>query len=170
MRKLTQMIVLAASLTAALGASPAFADMKIAVLNYQMALLESNAAKQYAVDAEKKFGPQLTKLKALEGSAKAIQDRLNGTEKLAGADRDRLELEFKQKARDFQVDSKNLNEAKANADREMLKQLKPKLDGAVEEVIKKGAFDLVLERGAVIDVKPQYDITRQVIERMNQSK
>ena len=50
----------------------------------------------------------------------------------------------------------------------MLKQLKPKLDQAVEEVIKKGAFDLVFERGAVIDVKPQYDITRQVIERMNQ--
>ncbi|MFO6379700.1 hypothetical protein ACLBYN_44730, partial [Pseudomonas aeruginosa] len=23
-------------------------------------------------------------------------------------------------------------------------------------------------RGAVVDVKPQYDITRQVIERMNQ--
>ena len=41
---------------------------------------------------------------------------------------------------------------------------------AVEEVIKKGAFDLVFERGAVIDVKPQYDITRQVIERMNQLK
>ncbi|HJR28819.1 MAG TPA: hypothetical protein VJ889_08890, partial [Pseudomonas sp.] len=28
----------------------------------------------------------------------------------------------------------------------------------------------VFERGAVIDVKPQYDITRQVIERMNQLK
>ncbi|WPP01043.1 OmpH family outer membrane protein [Pseudomonas sp. HR96] len=170
MRKLTQMMVLAATLTAALGATPAFADMKIAVLNYQMALLESDAAKQYAVDAEKKFGPQLTQLKALESSAKTIQDRLNGTEKLSQNDRDSLELQFKQKARDFQVNSKNLNEAKANADRDMLKVLKPRLDGAVEEVIKKGGFDLVLERGAVIDVKPQYDITRQVIERMNQSK
>ena len=63
-----------------------------------------------------------------------------------------------------------MNEAKAIADRDMLKQLKPKLDKAVEEVIKKGNFDLVLERGAVVDVKPQYDITRQVIERMNQQR
>ena len=31
--------------------------MKVAVLNYQMALLESDSAKKYAVDAEKKFGP-----------------------------------------------------------------------------------------------------------------
>ncbi|TXH86454.1 MAG: hypothetical protein E6Q71_06520, partial [Pseudomonas sp.] len=60
-----------------------------------------------------------------------------------------------------------LNEAKAISDRDMLKQLKPKLDQAVEEVIKQGNYDLVLERGAVVDVKPQYEITRQVIQRMN---
>jgi outer membrane protein len=152
-RKLTQLVLLATVLVA----TPAFAEMKIAVLNYQMALLESDAAKKYAVDAEKKFGPQLTKLKTLESSAKGIQDRL-----VAGGDK------MQQGERQFQ--SKELNEAKAVADREMLKQLKPKLDSAVEEVIKKGAFDLVFERGAVIDVKPQYDITRQVIERMNQLK
>ncbi|PWB34584.1 hypothetical protein DCO48_05415 [Pseudomonas sp. SDI] len=167
MRKLTQLAVLAATLVA----TPAFAEMKIAVLNYQMALLESDAAKKYAVDAEKKFGPQLTKLKNLESSAQGIKDRLmKGGDKMAQPERERLELEFKQKARDYQFQSKELNESKAVADRDMLKQLKPKLDGAVEEVIKKGAFDLVLERGAVIDVKPQYDITRQVIERMNQAR
>jgi len=164
---LTQLAFVAAALVA----TPAFADMKVAVLNYQMALLESDAAKSYAVDAEKKFGPQLNKLKSLETSAKSIQDRLiKGGDKMAQPERERLELEFKQKARDFQFQSKELNEAKATTDREMLKKLKPKLDGAVEEVIKKGGFDLVLERGAVIDVKPQYDITRQVIERMNQAR
>ena len=36
--------------------------------------------------------------------------------------------------------------------------------------IEKGNFDLVLERAAVVDVKPQFDITRQVVERMNQSR
>nr|WP_239482016.1 OmpH family outer membrane protein [Pseudomonas insulae] len=161
---MTQLILLAAVCVA----SPAFADMKIAVLNYQMALLESDAAKRYAVDAEKKFGPQLSKLKTLESDAKSIQDRLvKGGDKMAQAERERLELEFKQKARDFQFQSKELNEAKAVADRDMLKKLKPNLDKAVEEVIKSGGFDLVLERGAVVDVKPQFDITRQVIERMN---
>lgn len=165
MRKLTQLVLLSVALLA----TPAFAQMNVAVLNYQMALLESDAAKRYAVDAEKKFGPQLNKLKTLESDAKRIQDRLvKDGDKMQTAERERLELEFKQKARDFQFQSKELNEAKAVADREMLKKLKPNLDKAVEEVIKKGSFDLVLERGAVIDVKPQFDITRQVIERMNQ--
>ncbi|WP_339510708.1 OmpH family outer membrane protein [Pseudomonas sp. RL_15y_Pfl2_60] len=167
MRKLTQVVLLSVAMLSV--ATPAMAEMKIAVLNYQMALLESDAAKRYAVDAEKKFGPQLSKLKKLESDAKSIQDRLvKGGQKLQTAERERLELDFKQKARDFQFQSKELNEQKAVADRDMLKKLKPNLDKAVEEVIKKGSYDLVLERGAVIDVKPQYDITRQVIERMNQ--
>ena len=94
MRKLAQLAVVAAALVA----TPAFAEMKVAVLNYQMALLESDAAKKYAVDAEKKFGPQLTKLKSLESSAKGIQDRLiKGGDKMQQQERERLELEFKQK-------------------------------------------------------------------------
>ncbi len=143
--------------------------MKIAVLNYQMALLESDAAKRYAVDAEKKYGPDLNKLKTLESDAKRLQDRLTKEgDKLSTAERERLELEFRQKARDFQAQSRELNEAKARGDQETLQQLKPKLDQAVADVLKKGNYDLVLDRAAVIDVKPQLDITRQVIERMNQ--
>ena len=42
MRKLAQLAVVAAALVA----TPAFAEMKVAVLNYQMALLESDAAKK----------------------------------------------------------------------------------------------------------------------------
>ena len=165
MRKLTQLVLL----TTALISGSVFAEMKIAVLNYQMALLESDAAKKYAVDAEKKFSPQLSKLKTLESDAKRIQDRLmKEGERLQQAELERLELEFKQKARDFQSQSKDLNEAKAVADRDMLQQLKPKLDKAVEDVLKTGNYDLVLERGAVVDVKPQFDITLRVIERMNQ--
>ena len=37
----------------ALASFQASAEMKIAVLDYQMALLESDAAKKYSVDAEK---------------------------------------------------------------------------------------------------------------------
>ncbi len=167
MRKLIQIAVL--STMAVTGA--AWADIKIAVLDYQMALLDSDAAKKYAVDSEKKFAPQLNKLKALESDAKRLQDRLmKDGEKMQQAEYERLELELKQKARDFQVQSQDLNEAKAMADNEVLQILKPKLDKAVEEVLKAGNYDLVIDRGAVVDVKPQLDITLRVIERMNQMR
>ena len=89
MRKLTQLVLLSVTMLA----TPAFAEMKVAVLNYQMALLESDAAKRYAVDAEKKFGPQLNKLKTLESDAKRIQDRLvKGGVGLGGAHLDNAAL------------------------------------------------------------------------------
>ena len=167
MRKLTQLVLLSAALVT----TPAMANMKIAVLSYQNAMLETDAAKRYAVDAEKKFGPQLKKLETLEKDATRLRDRLvKDGDKMQQAERERIKLEFKQEARDFQFQSKELNEAKATADREMLQQLKPKFDKAVEDVIKSGGFDIVLDRNAVVDVKPQFDITRQVIERMNQQR
>jgi|TARA_R110002020_G_C16242461_1_gene769195 outer membrane protein len=151
-----------------LASFPAAAQMKIAVLDYQMALLESDAAKKYSVDAEKKFGTQLQRLRNLEAEAKRLQERMQRDgEKLGQTEVEKLELEFRQKAREFQAQSKELNEAKAGSDREMLETLKPRLDQAVEAAIQAGGFDLVLDRSAVVDVKAEYDITRQVIERLN---
>ncbi|WP_394244149.1 OmpH family outer membrane protein [Halopseudomonas laoshanensis] len=151
-----------------LASFPAAAQMKIAVLDYQMALLESDAAKKYSVDAEKKFGTQLQRLRNLEAEAKRLQERMQREgEKLDQTELEKLELEFRQKAREFQAQSKELNEAKAGSDREMLETLKPRLDQAVEAAIQAGGFDLVLDRSAVVDVKAEYDITRQVIERLN---
>ena len=56
------------------------------------------------------------------------------------------------------------------SDRQMLEALKPKLDSAVETILKSGGYDLVLDRGGVVEVKPEFDITRQVIERLNSSR
>lgn len=164
MRKSARFLMVALAL---LVASPAWA-MKIAVLNYQMALLESDAAKRYAVDAEKKFGPKLDQLKRIEEEAKRLQERIvKSGDRIQQSERERMELEFKQKARDFQFQSKELNDAKSKSDQEMLRKLKPKLDKAVEEVIRSGNYDLVLEASAVVDVRAEYDITRRVVERMN---
>ena len=149
-------------------ASLPVAAQSIAVLDYQMALLESEAAKRYSVDAEKKFGNQLQRLQNLEAEAKRLQERMQRDgEKLGQTELEKLELEFRQKARELQSQSRELNEAKAKSDREMLEQLKPKLDSAVEAVLKAGNYDLVIDRSAVVDVKPNLDITRQVIERLN---
>ena len=149
-------------------ASVPAAAQSIAVLDYQMALLESEAAKRYSVDAEKKFGSQLQRLLNLEAEAKRLQERMQRDgDKLAQSELEKIELEFRQKAREFQTQSRELNEAKAQSDRQMLEQLKPKLDSAVEAIIKAGNYDLVIDRAAVVEVKPNLDITRQVIERLN---
>ena len=147
------------------------AEMKIAVLDYQMALLESDAAKKYSVDAEKQFGAQLQRVKNLEAEAKRLQERLQRDGgQMEQSELEKLELELRQKVREFQLQSRELNEAKAQSDRQMLETLRPRLDAAVEGVLSAGGYDLVLDRGGVIEVKPQFDITRQVIERLNSTR
>ncbi len=168
MRKFIQVVLISALAMASFTVS---AEMKIAVLDYQMALLESDPAKAYSVDSEKKFGTQLQRLRNLEAEAKRLQERMQRDgEKLDQTEMEKLDLEFRQKARDFQAESKQLNEAKARADREMLETLKPRLDKAVETVLQGGGYDLVIDRSAVVDVKAEYDITRQVIERLNAAR
>lgn len=170
MHKLTRTLLATAVLAVTgLSTASAFADIKIAVLDYRAALLESNAAKAYTAQAKKKFGPQVERLKKLESDADGIRNKVaRAGDKLSKAERERLELEFKQKARDFQAQSKQLNDATNASEQGMLGQLKPKLDRAVDEVSDKGGYDLVIDRNAAVKVKPQYDITRQVIERINQ--
>src|SRR5690554_3281650 len=91
-------------------ASLPVAAQSIAVLDYQMALLESDAAKRYSVDAEKKFGSQLQRLQNLEAEAKRLQERMQRDgDKLGQTELEKIELEFRQKAREFQVQSKELD-------------------------------------------------------------
>ncbi len=154
-----------------LASFPAAAEMKIAVLDYQMALVESDAAKRYSADAEKKYGTQVQRLRNLESEAKRLQERLQQDgEKLGQTEKEKLDLEFRQKAREFQSLSRELNEQRAKDERQVVETLRPKLEEAVQAVIQAGNYDLVIDRSAVVDVKPDFDITRQVIERLNSAR
>ncbi|MCL4119412.1 UNVERIFIED_CONTAM: hypothetical protein GTU68_010988 [Idotea baltica] len=143
--------------------------MKIAVLDYKRALLQSNAAKKYEKQADQKFGPEFSKLKKLENNGVELKKRI-ATEKLSSAERDQLALELRKTSSEFQALLRKAQESKKNSDQAVLKKLKPLLDKSVKKVVAQGDYDLVIDRASVVDVKPQYDITSKVIALMNKSK
>jgi outer membrane protein len=69
-----------------------------------------------------------------------------------------------------QIKSQEFNEARAKTEQDFLQGIKPKLDKAIEEVLKSGNYDLVIDRAAVVDVSPKLDITLRVVERLNQMR
>lgn len=165
MRKLINAAVMSVLVMASF---PAAAQMKIAVLDYQMALLESDVAKRHLADTDARLASQRQRVENLNSDARRLQERIQQQgQQLEQTELEKLDLELRQKAREIQMLSQQYNEAKMQSERELVESTKPKLDQAIEEIITAGAYELVLERSTVVHVVPAYDITRQVIERLN---
>lgn len=147
------------------------ATMKIAVVDSEMAVLESDAAKRYAKEAEKMFAPRINELKKLQDEIKQLEEKLKkDAPTLTDSMREGRQLEIKRKFEDLQMKDRQLRADKARSDQAELGKLRPKLEEAVDLVSKEQNYDLVLERGAARFVKPEFDITRKVIERLNKMK
>ncbi|WP_201772690.1 OmpH family outer membrane protein [Endozoicomonas numazuensis] len=151
--------------------SPLAQAQKIAVVDSEMAVLESDSAKKYAKEAEKMFAPKIKQLKALQDDIKGLEQKLKKDgPTLTDGQRENRQLEIKRKFEDLQLQDRQLRGEKARSDQAELGKMRPKLEKAIDEVSKELNYDLVLERGAVRFVKPEFDITRKVIERMNKLK
>lgn len=150
---------------------PAAAQMKIAVLNYERAVMESDAAQRHSAEMEQRLGSQVQRLQNLEREMRRLQERgQSESDRLEQDELEKLELEFRQRAREREQQAQQLQEAKQAADRQMLEQLQPRLNAAVEAIIEANDYDLILDASAVVHVKPERDITNQVIERLNSSR
>lgn len=144
------------------------AEIKIAVLDVNMVIEESDAVKKHNASLEKKFSADINKIRQLEKEIQKLQERFDKDgSKLAQAEVERMDLEHKQKVREAQRLSKKVNEQGAQAEQEMLQVLEPKLKTAIDQVVKDGGYDLIIQKGATVDVNPQLDISLRVLEQLN---
>ena len=147
------------------------AEMRIAVIDSEMAVLESDASKAYAKESEKKFAPRIKLIQSLQEELQKMEDELNKNgPTMSQAQIEARQLEMKRKYEDLQMQDRQLRMDKNQADQEELNQLRPRLERAVNEVSEELKYDMIIESGAVRYVKPQHNITRQVIERLNKLK
>ncbi len=147
------------------------AEMRIGVIDSEKAVLTSDAAKRYEKESETAFAPRVKILDKIQGELKELQNRLNKDgPTLSEAQLEARKIEMQRKYEDFKRQEGQLRSEKARADQAELGKLKPKLDAAIEKVSTEMKFDLVLERRVAHFVKPEFDITRKVIEQLNQAK
>ena len=147
------------------------AEMRIAVIDSEMAVLESDASKAYARESEKRFAPRIKLIQSLQEELQKMEEDLNKNgPTMSQAQIEARQLEMKRKYEDLQMQDRQLRMDKNQADQEELNQLRPQLERAVNEVSEELKYDMVIESGAVRYVKPQHNITRQVIERLNKQK
>ncbi len=154
-----------------LSSSFASAEMRIGVINSQMAVMESDAAKAYAKTSEKRFGDKVKELQNMDKNIKAMEEKLQQDgPTLSPEALNKRQLELRRSVEDFQIQSRRYQAEKGQADQEELAKLQPKLQEAIDYVAGAEKLDMVLEEAAARFVKPEYDVTRKVIQRLNQTK
>lgn len=170
MKRCSLLLILATSLVFSLNAAadqPARAQ-RIAVLDWQQALMSSQQARADLQAAEERLSNDQSRARQLREEANALQERMQRDGDIMSSDeRRRLNQEIEQKAQEFQFLMSRLQRQQQEMQQEIVERHRPALEQAVNELIEEHQIDLLLDRQAVAFVRPQYDLTPAVAEKLN---
>ena len=147
----------------------AAAELKIAVLDTQRALVESEEAKQLLAQAAQELQSEETEVRALGESIMAIREKLQTDgEVMSPSEQRKLQKEMEDKQIDYEFQVNKLQKEVNDRRQEMLQQLVPKIDTVLKDLIDLEGYDLIMERSQLRYVNSKHDITRKVTEKLNE--
>jgi outer membrane protein len=151
------------ALVAAFVAAPAFAEVKIAVVDYGRLVEESPQAK-VALDAIRtEFTPKQTQLQQTEASLKSKEDKLTKDgATMTPEQRTRAEKDLRDGARDLQRRRAEIQDDFNARRNEEMSRLQKTLIEEVRTYAKAQNFDLVIADGVIYSV-PALDITPAIL-------
>ncbi|PJE79128.1 Chaperone protein Skp [invertebrate metagenome] len=153
-----------------------YIPQRIAVVDAQMAFGESDEAKRFKKNLDARFSPRQKQLDALQAELQSLQQKFKKDEPtLSKTQRETRWLAIQRKGEDLKIQANQLNEEVEKIRREEIGKLEPKLMATIDAVAKEQNFDIVFrkQQGPIVMVdyvKPEFDITRKVIERLNNAK
>lgn len=155
----------------ALAAVDASAQLKIAVLNVQRALGESEEAKALADEIQQDLQKDQDELQALGEEIQALQDQLEKDAEILGDDETRrINKDIEDKRLDFEFGANKLQKELQDRQQEILREMAPKLDAVLKDLIEIEGYDVVLQRSGLLYVNTRHDITRKVTEKLNEKQ
>lgn len=151
-------------------ASPiAHAEVKIAVVDVQRAILNSEEAKRLLVQIQEEFKTDENKISTIQTNAAALLERLQKDADVMSEDeKRRVQQEIESYNNDFVYERQKLQKAINTRQTELFSGTEAKIQRAIEELVLKNDYDLILPRGAALYVGDFYDITRKVTEKLNE--
>ncbi|WP_346836888.1 OmpH family outer membrane protein [Microbulbifer sp. SAOS-129_SWC] len=170
---LKQVKIIAVLLVGILLSGAAAAQSNVAVFNLQAAIMSTDVAKS-KVNALKTS----SEYSKLQSNAESIRDEVkkmaedakkNG---MTWSDEQKAEQQRKMnfKRSDFESTVKKLRALEGQVGQEIQKTMAPKAKAALEAIIKEKKLDLVLNAESAFYAGPSYDLTAEVVKRMNADK
>jgi outer membrane protein len=151
----------------ALAALPAWAEGKIAVVDFQRLADESPQGKAVMEAMRGEFAPRERTLQAQQQSLKAKQDKLQKDGATMSDDqRQRAEKELRDGARDFERAKGEFQDDVTARRNEEMSRLQKTLIDEVQSYAKTQNYDVVLAREGVVYATSSYDITGAVLQAL----
>lgn len=145
---------------------------KIGVVNTEEVLKGSNEAMK-ATDTLRAAGEKLQKsLERIAEEVRMLQDKKTKTELFVEeAQTADLNNEILQKQQEYQRTREDGQKALLDKERELLEPIYKRLEDLIIKVGKDENFDIILEKRLItLYVKEKYDLTKRLIELMNEDK
>lgn len=150
-------------------AGSAAAELKIAVLDTQRALLASEEAQSLLAQAAEELQTEEAGVKKLGEEILAIQEKLQTDgEVMSPTEQRRLAKDIEDNQIDYQFRLNKLQKAVNDRRQELLAQMVPKIEAVLKDLIALEGYDLVMERANLRYVNSKHDITRKVTEKLNE--
>ena len=143
-------------------------SVNFAVVNYQKIFRDATATRS--------IGPQIAKVKKhFETQFKEIQKKLQSAEQDLQSQRTILSPEayaekqkaFKNQVNSVQRDVQTVQQLVARAEGDAYKSVRQTFHQITEELAKERSFELIFPRSGLIHVDPRYDISDEVLKRLN---
>jgi outer membrane protein len=149
-------------------ATVASAQLKVAVVNVQKAMLDSDELKKISADMENKYKPKQDELNKLQTDLTSIQQQLQSNKLTPQAQQD-LTVQGQRKQRDAQRLSDDLQQELDRDRQEVLGKAAQKMQDVIKKLAEAGGYDLVVDVSQALYFKPAMDITDQALAAYNKT-
>jgi outer membrane protein len=146
------------------------AGSKIAVVDMERALFQSEGAKASFKQVEDQFGDDLGKIKQLEKDMLASKEKLDKDGAIMSDDEQRkVRNEIKEQQSEFKFFAGKLQQAEQQWRQQFFRANLSRLQDILKALIEAEKVDIVLNGQAVIHVVPDLDLTKKLLNKLNEA-
>jgi outer membrane protein len=147
---------------------PASAQIKLAVINTQKALLETEEIKKAQLDLEAKFKPRQDEMVKLQKELQDIQTQLNSG-KLNELGTQEMQTEGQRKQRELQRLQQDLQEDVERERTDIIQRAGTRMQEVVKKLADEKGLDIVVDSAGTVFFKTAFDVTADATAAYNKA-
>ena len=154
-----------------LAAQGAVAELKIGVVDIQQALLASEEAQQFLETTQTDLRDDQEEFQGLQQEIQQLQEQMQkDAEVMSPAEQRRRSKQIEDKQIDARFLANKLQKEMQDRQQELMQQMGPKLEAAIQDLVEAEGYDLIMQRGNLVYAAATHNITAKVTEKLNEKR